>query len=79
MNDKEVQETTTCEWIKIDDFTEVKCNAESVEELLDNVQEHFMYRCNLLLSKLANEIGMKMMDKSNDSFEVWNDAQLFGG
>lgn len=72
--------TSTCGWVKTDDVLEEKSQAEDIESFLkiDHLKSLFEYRCNKLLQKLAMQIGSKTMDKANDPFEVWNDAQVFG-
>jgi acyl-CoA oxidase len=43
--------TITCEWITLDDVTEEKCKAETIEDFLqpENLKKIFEYRCNKLL------------------------------
>ena len=42
---------TTMEWLKLDDVSDEKCEAQTVEELVsnDNLLKFFEYRCNLRL------------------------------
>jgi hypothetical protein len=50
MKDK-LKTTTTVEWINLDDVSEDKCKAESIEELMavDSLKAMFEYRANLKL------------------------------
>lgn len=43
--------TTTCEWVRVDDVSEEKCTASTIEEFMsiDNLKAVFEYRCNLKL------------------------------
>lgn len=52
---EKLKQTTTCEWIKIDDVSEEKCTAESIEELMttESLRAFFEYRCNMKLQKCA--------------------------
>ena len=34
MKGKELKPTTTCEWITVDDVSELKCKAETIEEFM---------------------------------------------
>lgn len=54
MKDK-LKQTTTVEWIQLDDVSEDKCKATSVEELMDvdSLKAFFEYRANLKLQKTA--------------------------
>ena len=47
--DEKIIKTVACNWIQIDDVTDDRCEAESIEDLLKNVLDVFAYRCNLLL------------------------------
>ena len=54
MKDK-LKTTATVEWLKLDDVSEDKCEAESEEDLMknENLLAFFEYRCNLKLQKCA--------------------------
>lgn len=73
--------TITCEWISVDDVTEDKCKAESLEEFFkpENILALFEYRCNKLLQRSAMSLAGRMMAKEEDPFDIWNDEQVFGG
>jgi hypothetical protein len=47
MKGKEKQ-TVTCQWVKIDDVSEEKCTAETIDQLLspEVLLAAFEYRCN---------------------------------
>lgn len=79
MKGKEKQ-TVTCQWVKIDDVTEDKCTAETIDQLLSPEQllAAFGYRCNKNLQRTAQNIGMKMASKEEEFFQIWNDEQIFG-
>lgn len=67
--------TITAEWITVDDVSEEKCLAETIEEFTtpENLQKVFEYRCNKHLHKTAMSIGQRMMSKEESGFVVWND------
>jgi len=70
----------TCQWVKIEDITEEKSKAESIEQLTtpENLLEAFGYRCNKLLQQSAFSIGARVAQKEEDHFTIWNDEQIFG-
>ena len=74
------KQSTTVEWITTEDITNLKCNAQNIEELLqpDSLKAIFEYRCNKLLQRSAKSIETKLAEKSSDEFLVWNDEQVFG-
>ena len=67
--------TTTCEWVKVDDVSEEKCAANSIEEFMtiDNLKAVFEYRCNMKLEQTAMAIGSRAMTKEENFFDIWND------
>lgn len=48
---KEVKQTMTCEWITTDDVSDQKCEAESIEQIMepDFLLKAFSFRCNIRL------------------------------
>ena len=79
MKDKQPQ-TITCSWITTQDVSDEKCNYNSIEEFTNpqNLIKIFEYRCNKLLQKCSMQIGRKLFEKKEDSFDIWNDEQVFG-
>ena len=73
--------TFSCEWITIDDVSDQKCEAQTIEEFMkpDNIQKVFEYRCNKILQKCAMSIAQKAMAKEKSSFQIWNEEQNLGG
>ena len=69
------KQSITVEWLTIDDVTDQKCEAQSIEEFMthDNLKKVFEYRCNKLVQRSVMSLGQKMMDKSRKKFDIWND------
>ena len=78
-NEEKTKQTMTCEWISLEDVSDDKCQAETIEQLMtpESLKAIFTYRCNLKLQELAARIGKKVMNKEAP-LKVWNEAQVFG-
>ena len=78
--ENKAKQSITVEWIKVDDVSDEKCEAETIEQFMThaNLKHVFEYRCNKLLQRSVMFLGQKLMDKSKDRFDTWNEEQVFG-
>ena len=73
----EPSETKFAQWVDLDDVTENKCKMEGSADLgmLRDIQ---VYKCNLMLQKIMQKIGKRVMIDKEDQFKVWNEEMVFG-